>query len=83
MVLDGTGADEIFGGYWNRYAGFAMRDAARLRDKPWLGAIRAGGMLPPALAELSDDALLRDALPCPSDQLLPKGAPGWPGRCQI
>ena len=76
MVLDGTGADEIFGGYWSRYAGFAMRDAARLRDKPWLGAIRAGGMLPPALAELSDDALLRDAL-CPSDQLLPeRGAPG-------
>lgn len=70
VVLDGTGADEIFGGYWNRYAGFAMRDAARLRDTPWLAAIRAGGMLPPALAELSDDALLRDALPSPSDQLL-------------
>jgi asparagine synthase (glutamine-hydrolysing) len=66
VALDGTGADELFGGYWNRYAGFAMRDAARAGDTAWLTAIRAGGMLPPELARTSDAALLHEPLPCPA-----------------
>jgi asparagine synthase (glutamine-hydrolysing) len=72
VALDGTGADELFGGYWNRYAGFAMRDAARAGDAAWLAGIRAGGMLPPELAKISDSALLHEPLPCPAVQSLPE-----------
>jgi asparagine synthase (glutamine-hydrolysing) len=38
VVLDGTGADEIFGGYWYRYYGFARRDAERQGDAAWLSS---------------------------------------------
>ncbi len=67
VALDGTGADELFGGYWSRYAGFAMRDAARAGDTAWLTAVRAGGMLPPELSSASDEALLQGPLPCPAN----------------
>ncbi len=33
VVLDGTGADEIFGGYWHRYFAAALRDAPRRRRR--------------------------------------------------
>jgi asparagine synthase (glutamine-hydrolysing) len=77
VALDGTGADELFGGYWNRYAGFAMRDAARAGDTAWLTAIRAGGMLPPELARTSDAALLHEPLPCPANRNLPEDDCRW------
>jgi asparagine synthase (glutamine-hydrolysing) len=57
VALDGTGADEIFGGYWKRYAGFALRDAARAGDTDWLQRVRASGAVPAALLELSDTQL--------------------------
>ncbi|KAA2238229.1 asparagine synthase (glutamine-hydrolyzing) [Salinarimonas soli] len=72
VVLDGTGADEVFGGYWTRYAGFAMRDAARADDAAWLAGVRAGGMLPAPLAAMSDGALARDALPLPGIHAMPE-----------
>jgi asparagine synthase (glutamine-hydrolysing) len=77
VVLDGTGADEVFGGYWTRYAGFAMRDAARAGDAAWLAAARAGGMLPEALAATSDAALLRGALPVPHPHAIPDREQAW------
>jgi asparagine synthase (glutamine-hydrolysing) len=40
VVLDGTGADEIFGGYWHRYLSAALRDAEAARDKAWIEGIR-------------------------------------------
>ncbi len=40
VVLDGTGADEIFGGYWHRYLAAALRDAAAAGDGSWLGAVQ-------------------------------------------
>jgi asparagine synthase (glutamine-hydrolysing) len=40
VVLDGTGADEIFGGYWSRYAGFALDDARRADDRRWIQALQ-------------------------------------------
>lgn len=43
VLLDGTGADELFGGYWRRYATFAVRDGEAAGDAVWLTRLRAGG----------------------------------------
>jgi asparagine synthase (glutamine-hydrolysing) len=39
VVLDGTGADEIFGGYWHRYFAAALRDAQAAGDHEWIAAV--------------------------------------------
>ncbi len=70
VALDGTGADEIFCGYWQRQAGFAMRDAVLRGDTDWLARVRGGGMLPAELAGLDNKALGATTLPTPARDVL-------------
>lgn len=66
VVLDGTGGDELFAGYWERYYRFAVRQALAEGDPDWLAA---------SLAALNDSpqgaAMAREAL---RDAQLPLGA---------
>ncbi len=39
VVLDGTGADEIFAGYWHRYFAAALRDAKAAGDDDWIRTV--------------------------------------------
>ncbi len=41
VVLDGTGADEVFGGYWDRYLKMAIHDAVTRDDEEWLASLRS------------------------------------------
>ena len=50
VVLDGTGGDEIFGGYWYRYYRFAVAEALAAGDRRWLAA---------SLAANADDEEIR------------------------
>jgi asparagine synthase (glutamine-hydrolysing) len=38
VVLDGTGGDEVFAGYWDRYWNFAAAEAEQAGDECWLAA---------------------------------------------
>jgi asparagine synthase (glutamine-hydrolysing) len=50
VVLDGSGGDEIFAGYWYRYYRFAIAEALAAGDRDWLAA---------SFAANADDAIIR------------------------
>ena len=52
VALDGAGADEIFGGYWPRQSGLALREALLSGDAAAVRDLRAGGMLPARFMQL-------------------------------
>jgi asparagine synthase (glutamine-hydrolysing) len=70
VVLDGTGADEVFAGYWRRQSGFAVRDALRAADIAWVDAAIAGGQLPDDLADYARGRDPDRALPVPEPERL-------------
>ncbi|WGI23087.1 asparagine synthase (glutamine-hydrolyzing) [Amylibacter sp. IMCC11727] len=44
VVLDGTGGDEVFGGYWDRQFPLALRAALKSGNLPWIGSfLRSNG----------------------------------------
>ena len=52
VVLDGTGADEIFAGYWERYYRFALVEAWEAGDLGWIERTVAANTDHPRINEL-------------------------------
>ncbi len=61
VVLDGTGGDEIFAGYWERYYNFALRQALAEGDDTWVTASMAANADNPKILAIARQAL-QDAL---------------------
>jgi asparagine synthase (glutamine-hydrolysing) len=57
VVLDGTGGDEVFAGYWERYFRFAAHDALLAGDDAWIGHVLADNADQPQLRRLITQAL--------------------------
>ena len=60
VVLDGTGGDEIFAGYWYRYYRFALAQALAEGNSRWVAESMATNADEPALRAITQQAL-RDA----------------------
>ena len=57
VVLDGTGGDELFAGYWDRYYRFALRQALAEGDHDWVQASIAANSDSPQTLAMAHDAL--------------------------
>ena len=67
VVLDGTGGDEIYAGYWDRYYRFALAQALAEGDDRWITDSLAANAGDPKVRAITQQAL-RDA------QLFDRGA---------
>lgn len=57
VVLDGTGGDEVFAGYWDRYLRFAAHEALLAGDDTWIAQVLADNADQPRLHRLITQAL--------------------------
>lgn len=57
VVLDGTGADEIFAGYWERYYRFALAEAWDKGDVAWIEGINTANADHPRIDEIGRTTL--------------------------
>ena len=68
VVLDGTGGDELFAGYWDRYYRFALRQALAEGDQPWIAASLAANADSPQLLATANQVLRQAATGAPAVQ---------------
>ncbi len=52
VVLDGTGGDEVFAGYWDRYFRFAMAQALAAGDRQWIDEVTQANADDPRISAL-------------------------------
>jgi asparagine synthase (glutamine-hydrolysing) len=57
VVLDGTGGDELFAGYWDRYYRFAVRQALAEGDRAWLADSLAANADRPQVLSIAHQVL--------------------------
>lgn len=58
VVLDGTGGDEVFAGYWDRYFRFAMAQAQAQGDQEWIVDVQRSNQDNPKVHAIIEQALL-------------------------
>ena len=59
VVLDGTGGDEVFAGYWDRYYRFALAQAVAQGDERWAADSLAANSDDPKMRAITQRALQR------------------------